>query len=406
MPPPLPTPISTVTVPRYFSPSNWLLMERCPLRVWSGTEGPLPESIEAIVGSLLHHAREAVLTQGLTGVDHSRQVEECLIIHRDHYEARLRSDPGYAALIPIQEAIGRLRWLELTEELKSWARLAETPIKNSNSVGEKSPLRVKQKGGSAPNDVFPNSFSLGAEQWWTCNPLRLRGRADEARLTADGVIEVTDYKTGVSVDANGRLMPNIEMQMELYLLMAETLTSRPARGRVYGRKEVSVPWDLEKSKRLLVHLQEFTARFPVGKQLAADVAALPGTHCIGCRLRPSCKQYLERVPAWWENNGEHPRPLPFDVWGRITRHERAAQGWSVWLEDAAGRRVVLRGLADTHGIGSLPAGILLYAFNLEPTEDTYAHGRRIHPRSFHEWQPGPRWRCARQTRLFTERAVT
>jgi hypothetical protein len=211
---------------------------------------------------------------------------------------------------------------------------------------------------------------------------------------------VTDYKTGFVIDRDGQIAPWVETQLHLYLLMAERLTGRRARGVLHAGAPVAVPWTDETRERTSDRVTEFCRRFPAGARITVTDAATPGVHCSGCRLRPRCEAYLGQAPNWWPNTGDHPRPLPRDVWGRVLSIDNEQLGLSVRVEDAAGRRVLVRGLDPSRGSEQTVVGDALFMFDLESTEDATLHGRRMHPRSFHERSPGPRWPAARRTRLY------
>jgi hypothetical protein len=383
--PPLPDPIADIVVPEWFSPSKWHRMEQCALSAWADEQKVLPDSVNAIVGRVLHAARERVLKGRLVGPKHTLQVRSAIETARRLEEASIEASDVPLG-VPLIDAFGQRRWLQRTAWLESWA-LGLSGRHPSTSVAHSS--------GGTP----ANSFALGVEQWWSSAVLRLRGRPDEARLTEGGHIEVTDYKTGFVVGRSGQISGIVETQIHLYLLMAETLGGRPAQGVLHAGVTTAVPWDDDRRKHIQRRVSEFCARFPAGATIPATAAATPGAHCSGCSLRPRCESYLRQAPSWWPNTGDHPRPLPSDVWGRVSAVSEDELGLTVRIDDAAGRRVLVRGLQHTSrpDVANLRA---LFLFNLEPTEDAVLHGRRMHPRSFHQRSPGPRWLPARRARLF------
>lgn len=246
-----------------------------------------------------------------------------------------------------------------------------------------------------------DAISFGAEQRWTSSELRLRGRPDESVLAEDGAVEVTDYKTGVVIDEQGRLARAVETQVQLYLLMAEVLTGRHVRGRVVSDRVTPVSWGDTERDALRARLAESRGTFPAGALLRSADVARAGPHCVGCNLRPRCPTYLESAPKWWSERAENPRPLPFDTWGVVTGYEQHEQaGGVLHIRDAGERSVVVRGLSSRHG---LVAGVVdqqMFLFSLQPTEDLNHHGRQLHPQAFHEGSPGPRWPPARQVMVF------
>ncbi len=390
--PQLPTAIANVVVPEQFAPSAWLRMEQCALSVWADREGVLPESVKAIVGRVLHTAREEVLRKNLVGPAQTTAVRAAIDAAKAAEESRIETsaDP---LRVPLVEAYGARRWLQRTIWLEAWAR--------GLPVGQHASSEPSAAGRAA---AVGDSFAIGVERTWTSVALRLRGRPDEARLSEDGDVEVTDYKTGFVVGRDGQIAPAIAIQLQLYLLMAETLTRRRARGFLQAGVVTAVPWNEDVRESTARRVSEIGKRFPTRATLAASDAASPGVHCSGCRLRPRCSTYLQFVPDWWRNTGESPRPLPADVWGRVSSIDDEPLGISIRLEDVAGRRTLVRGLDPTHDLKGVGVGNKLFFFDLEPTEDATIHGRRMHPRSFHERSPGPRWTPARRLRMYIEPA--
>jgi len=390
----LPSPIERVTVPASFAPSNWFRMEKCALSVWAEWQGVLPESVKAIVGRVLHAVREEVIRKNLGGPAHTDAVRVAVDAARSAQENYLAAsaDPIGVSLV---EAYGARRWLQRTLELEAWARgLPKRSIAMKGPpIATKGPLR----GGESTSG---DCFGLGAEPLWNSTALRLRGRPDEVRLTECGEVEVTDYKTGFVIGRDGQIAPSIATQIQMYLLMAEELTGRQAHGIVQEANSTGVPWNDSLRESTRRRAFEMGQRFPPHAKLAATEAAAPGVHCSGCRLRPQCSTYLRTVPGWWRNDGEHPRPLPNDVWGRVSAVDEEQLGIRIHLEDETGRKVIVRGLSTDRCLDHVPVGATLFLFDLQSTEDALLHGRYIHPRALHERSPGPRWPSARRTRIY------
>lgn len=383
MPPKLPPPVAYVSVPAAFAPSSWHRMEQCALSVWAADAAVLPESAKAAAGRVLHAARETIWKLGLFGPAATAAVravvEDVLVSHERHHGAGL------------VRALGSRRWLERTLELEQWARSVVRPPYQGRAV---------PGAFASEDDARDDRFVLGVEEPWRASALRLRGRPDESHLTTSGSVEVCDYKTGRVTGRDGALLPAIETQMRLYLLMAEHLSGRRATGKVHGGEELVVPWDDETRSATVRRVASFGERFPANARFSAGDVATPGSHCVGCGLRPRCATYLAQAPGWWLNSGSHPRPLPFDTWGIATDVVQEELGATVSLDDAGGRRVRVRGLSSDHALTTASVGVPLFMFDLVPTEDTTQHGRRIQPRSFHEKSPGARWPSAWRAQVF------
>ena len=74
----LPKPPAAIVAPRFFAPSSWSLIERCPMAVWAQASAVLPEPVEVIVGRLFHSIRDEVLKRQLLGPDHADDVRNII----------------------------------------------------------------------------------------------------------------------------------------------------------------------------------------------------------------------------------------------------------------------------------------------------------------------------------------
>lgn len=375
----LPAPIVEVEVPESFVPSQWEQLEACPLSVWSQSLGTLPESVEMLVGRILHDVRAQFIARGAER--DAPSLSSLLAATTAEYEQRLRSDPATACLTPIADAFGRRKWFDAEARLRIWSATLPTQYRRKREQGHTE---------GAPFATHRPTISFGVERPWNAPALRLRGRPDEAYIAADGAIEIVDYKSGRVIDREG-VHSSIATQLQLYALMAEHLTGRTVRLFVHGRGRIPIEWDESNRARIAERVSLTSARYlPKAVQAAKEVSR-PGAHCVGCRLRPQCPRYLREVPAWWPNTGENPRPLPLDAWGRLRNCGRDRLGNVVHLDDPAGRRVVISGIDMRHRIETIRPDEELYVFGLAAGEDQFMHGRALHPRAFHEQSPSARW---------------
>jgi hypothetical protein len=353
----------------------------------------LPEPIEATVGKVFHRARELILGEvaALEGPND--------LVDRALGAALIGVVPDgtspSAAREALQLELGRCRWIDRVDDLRRWAAALQRP--------DGAPLRgPRTPTGDAPGpqEHRPNEISFGAERTWTCNELRLRGRPDESTKDAGQVVEVRDYKSSASAFFDGPAHDAAEVQMRLYLLMAEVLTGQMARGFLVGQDVARVSWDASARDALRARVEAACTSFAAGEEVGAEQLARPGSHCRRCAHRPGCASYLSQTPEWWRDTGSPPRPLPLDVWGGVERLEQEPDGVCVWLRDAAGRLVVVRGLAPAWQLDSLAGSATVYFFGLEATEDLVVHGRRVHPSAFHESTRAAGRRSARRLRVF------
>lgn len=388
----LPAPIVEVEVPESFAPSRWEQLEACPLSVWSQNLGVLPDTIEMIVGRILHDVRARFVASST-----ERDSIGLSSLLRDtvaEYEQRLRSDAETACLTPITQVFGGRKWIDAEARLRRWS--ASVPIQ------KKRPHQVGHSQGEPFTTLRP-TLSFGMERSWNVPALRLRGRPDEAYIAQDGSVEIVDYKSGNVVDREG-VHSSIVTQLHLYALMAEHVTGRSVRLFVHGRQRISIEWDDSSRDRTAERLRSVATKYAPRHVLPATEVSNPGSHCVGCSLRAQCRRYLRETPVWWPNTGAHPRPLPLDVWGTLRTRGRDSVGSILHLDDPAGRRVVIAGIDHRHGVETIHADEDVYAFGLAAGEDQFMHGRSLHPRAFHERSGSPRWDSSPCPRFYVCRA--
>jgi hypothetical protein len=306
-------------------------------------------------------------------------------------ETRLRAE-GQEKLVPIRTAVGTRTWGDRIRRLQLWADDVERCEPRHGAA------RSSDSGSFAGSEER-DAFSEGPEPWWQVVSLRLRGRPDEAR-TSGGVLTVTDLKTGNPFVSPGELKPEIEAQLHLYAYMAETIApEKPVRLVVQHSRKEEIPWDGEARARTRERHRRIIEAYPVGAIVDAAAVATPGSHCVRCRIRPRCTAYLKAAPCWWANGAGNPRPLPYDAWGLVSRFQ-AERDVTLEIVDPSGRAVLVEGLERDRDWNHVRVGTTIYLFDLEPSEDVYRHGVRIHPRNFHEAAPGAPWTTARGVKVF------
>jgi hypothetical protein len=396
-PEPLPAEIGPIKVPRFFAPSKWVDLETCALAVWAGSviAPVLPDTPDMMFGSLLHVVRRRYLSASASGHTPLGRVTALVEEEVSALEVRLKAD-GRETCVPLREAVGWRKWDDRIRRLKCWAEALDPAMLRATPLPHSPPT---QRRGEPPEPK--DWFSEGPEPWWQAVPLRLRGQPDDAHSASDGELWITDLKTGFVFTPDGDFRPEIVAQLELYALMAEYL-ARGKRVRLFVQhlRRDELRWDGEARAAIMGRLSALSARFLAEDIVDAPSVANPGPHCRNCGFRPACSAYLQRAPSWWPNEPANPRPLPYDVWGTVTRIEG---GEYVRLEllDAAGRAVQVEGLRAAHGWDGVVLGSKVYLFNLEATEDAFRHGVRIHPRNFHEVAPGRAWSDALSVSAFS-----
>ena len=405
-PPPLPSPLTKIVVPNVFHPSSFSQIERCPLSVVGLTNRSVDDLLvphpAAFFGVVLHHVRHEVL-EGRWGeeTDPKSAAFKILATAIEEAEAILRCDHVTARLVPLRAAVGRRIWTSNTRSLERWAASVTTAGSNE------APHALRLDRGS-PIAVPSHSTHTvaGSEQMLSNVDLRLAGRPDWFAHVDKQHIEVVDFKSGQLTDADGHLLEDHVVQLQLYALMLEaTFPGVRVTPFVDGIKRMKVPWGGRQRARLTRRLRALTTTLSAGAISEAEGLARPGEHCLRCRLRPSCSAYLDAAPRWWLDQSRNPRPLPLDVWGDVLRTQFNEQSVTLQIVDASGRYVRVDGISPAHNAAGLREGDAVWFFDLESSEDLNQHGALIQPRNFHEQAPGPRWRPALRMRLFYRSSI-
>ncbi len=200
-PPPLPSPITRVEAPAFFSPSRFGALGRCKLSVLGERSASvlLPPTVHALVGTIVHYVRRE-LNEGHWGAE-LIQEEACSVLLAEatrQADLQLSGTASTAALVPLREAIGTRNW-ELRElRLRRWA--ARLVLQ-----GKGKPARPLEDLLGVPSGQGPDStrFETGDEAWLVAPSLRLRGRADRIEQTVPGTLDIVDFKSGRLHDDEG-----------------------------------------------------------------------------------------------------------------------------------------------------------------------------------------------------------
>jgi hypothetical protein len=255
--------------------------------------------------------------------------------------------------------------------------------------------RSWEKGGTTAA-TSSGSRLFGSEVWLSSPTLRLKGRADFISRTADGAIEIVDFKTGGVFGPNGEIKDEYVIQLQAYgLMLQERIEGAPLRLVLDNGDQVPVPSDDGSLDLARERIEQFTSQYPNSSAVRSDEVARPGPECVSCRIRPSCAAYLGVAPLWWVDVPDEIGFEPLDAWGETTRVGEIENGLTVHLKDRAGRSVKIDRLEPTHGLTRNSVGDEIWLFNLcADNRRRGFNGQRPHPRLFHELPgsdgPGPR----------------
>jgi len=362
----LPAAPSELRVPEYFSPSSLRSADPCGLKVLAsaqenrGSFERLPVNPSAVIGTLVHRGLELFL---------SGELANPLGWLEDKLDEATNLAAPYRCLrdaVPerkIQRAREMFRRRTEDPNRGRWPEAAEGMVTHG-----------------------PGSRIFGPEVWLSSPALRLKGKADFIGRTADGTIEIVDFKTGSVSGANGEIRDEYVLQLQAYALMLrESIDATPVRLVLDNGERTPVPSDDGSLSLAREQIEGFTSRFPRSSVVRPSELARPGQECASCEVRPSCGAYMDTAPVWWVDVPDEIDFEPLDTWGEITRVVEAEIGLTVHLEDQAGRGVKIDRLSEVHEVTKIAAGEEVWLFNLcADNRRRGFKGQRPHPRLFHE----------------------
>jgi RecB family exonuclease len=354
-------------VPEYFSPSALGSSGNCRLRlVMSSTTDTewterLVSGPEAAVGTLLHRVleraghRTATSPEQIFLDEYARAVDE------------IRRDPRRAHFAELAS----------TKSLSEWTRLRAWVL--ARAAHETAKIIARGTNAVRFRPI------TGSEIFLTSSELRLRGKADRIRQLGPRTFEVRDFKTGATLDDEGKIKESIALQLQAYgLLLMEHGAADTVRLIVDDGEAREVPFDLDSSKAAKKAILRITGSMPAAGPTSAEELATPGAACWGCPVRHVCSAYRENAPKWWKRYPPEIDRLSSDVWGTVS-DVFGNDSIDIVLRDDAGRRVRVDGLGARHGLENSVVGQRLWFFGLEASGATRGFdGARFHPRSFHE----------------------
>ena len=243
--PSLPPVLRQIRPPEVLSPSRFSDLRRCPLSVVHGLreEELLPPNPLAILGELIHTVRHELRDRPL-GSDEEvgDAVDAAFGAGKARIEAELAGDPSTRRFVPLDRAIDRTSWLERMASLREWVAVS-SGASRTKAHRDRGRPRVTQEPGHNRR-ASSAEVPVGSERALRAPALRLSGRPDLIERDPEGVLHVTDFKTGRVVDGNGRPFGGYALQVRLYGLMIERIDpSSAVRLWLQGTERVEVPWD-------------------------------------------------------------------------------------------------------------------------------------------------------------------
>jgi RecB family exonuclease len=381
----LPSVLSTVVVPRVFSPSHLSLGIDCRLRLVLAAGGAkvnrLPTHPAAERGSVFHQLLERAGRGIIPRCGDSREaVEKELRRLLDDTATRLSSDTASAHFAHLENAFSTVAWHNARQRVLAIAtRLLDETSPLDSSLEQKTEQDPFQYEDLGPSGRWPE-VRIQAPK------LRLSGRMDVVEKHLSGRVAVRDYKSGRVHDREGRLQQSIELQLRLYALaILEHDAGADVELFVTRDSDEQIQLDSASAEEAREWLVATLDGLPPGATLAAKELAVPGPHCASCPFRPACGAYLDAAPDLWLI-GTPSVAMPLDVWGEVLFSQRHQDERLVLdLLDAAGRRVKILRLDDRHALlHHVEYGAKLWFFGLASSPGRLTKGRWLHPRNFYE----------------------
>ncbi len=309
--------------------------------------------------------------RGSPAADAARTLEELL----DDADARL-SDRYESEAPRLRELLPYMTW---RRKRRLVLDLAERHLISSKASGAAALGGGKQSAADLP------FRGVWAEVDFNVPALRLRGRADLVERDA-GLVTVRDLKTGRVLDAEGEVLPHIELQLRLYGLMAESVwPSCRVRLAVDFGEEREIAFDEAARCETQAWLDATLLRVPVGCDFVANALAAPGAGCVGCPFRHVCGAYMTWAPHVWREGG--PTEMPLDTWGVVVDCASAGPASvHVTLRDDGGRLIKVFHVRSDD-IRGAHVGDHVWMFNLRSRDRHLGTGLRHHPLNFYEADP-------------------
>ncbi len=398
---PLPHPIKFIEIPFFFTPSNFEMLESCPLKIIAMRSyiHQLPPHPTVFLGQLLH----IVATRWATRSSSENITWNALFDETEAtFDKELEENHSTHGLVPLRRAIGRRVWKDRTRLAKSWRLgLRSKPVPVDLPKILSSPVGLLKCSGFPLEEKRKHTAKLpaGFEQEIVVPSLRLCGRLDWITEPKGNVVEVTDFKTGPIFDGDDSIRKEYRTQMYLYALMVGSVNPNVGiRLFLQQATRMEIDWDEASQEEIRARLETVMSFLPAHKKIKASSISVPGPHCANCQIRHCCEGYRGIAPQWWADKYPNSKRFTFDTWGNLIEVVSQGETDRIRIRDAAGRLVQVEGLSQQWELKKLEKGSLVNLYGLQPCEETH---RGLQPRNFHEFPPGRRWSRAFGVQIFT-----
>jgi len=337
---------------RPFWASKVGLARICPLRLLLEQEPAydpeIPSSPLAVLGSILHE----VVAELVPGNDVEEAVETAI-------SAKLiPSDATRATAVPLYETVSPS---ELAARVGVAKRLATNLTVRTKSGARRRPRPLPLRN----SDPFARS-----NVWLNSTEHDLCGSLDHLERTQEGLLTVSEAKTGRIRDTEGQLKGEHFAQLLSYgLLVQANMHAESIVLRLCGIDGTEVVrFDdvfAENARSALQHLQTL---LPRNVQLKSSELATCGTGCYRCSYRNRCADYRAWAPRrWTDPESGH---LPLDCWGIMEKVEADSEPWlaRIYVRDPTGHLASITHVPRRLLPLNVQTGCLIAAFNLRSFE--------------------------------------
>jgi hypothetical protein len=380
----LPPVLQAVEIPLVFNVTRLASSGDCKLKpVLPGFAFPdWPPSPQSAFGRVVHSLMDLAARGHVAAIERDpRQIASLLDELLQQEESRLAAAPVRPSYAEIRATFTAQQWMKkrhlaITRTMQISALRPTGAFESEPSRGTAIPLA---------RALHSTNF-VGSELPVESVKLRLRARLDYLKILPDGVVEVTDFKSGNVLDEEGEIEGVTALQLRLYgLLLLEFIPSKRLQLKVVsGAGTTTVSFSQEDIENTRVWLTERISALRGGEHVEANNLAVVGPQCRGCSARLVCPAYRNAVSELWKRT-DVAMELPLDIAGTVTEVESSAEYTTLRIVDLAGRITKIHRLSAASFFPTqFVRDSVFWFFNLASHEARPLRGTWRHPRNFHD----------------------
>jgi len=375
-----------VDIPTHLNVTQLASSGDCSLKaiVSSSAYPDWPPSPEAEFGSVVHSLMDLAARGEISVVNSdARAVDQALDQLLRDAQVRLSSNPATRDFADLHLAFSPREW----QKRRSLAIARTMELLTHQTVGRVSDGTTGSKQVPFAGCLNITGFTA-SEVTLESKVLRIRARIDFVSVSTDGVVEITDFKSGNVLDDEGEVDEVTSLQLRLYgLAILELVPQARIQLTVVSRGGTApVAFSDADIQSTREWLDQKASQLPEGSSIEAEQVAVVGTQCWGCKARVVCPNYRSSIADLWKK-ADSSMALPFDIAGHIVEDTSNGNNNSTTLRiaDLAGRIVKVHRLSQRSWPQTdFERERVFWFFNLAASESSMQHGRWRHPRNFHE----------------------